>query len=185
LLIAWGRGERAALDQLTPRVYSELHKLARAYLRRENSSHTLQPTALINEAFVRLLEPAEPVQWENRAHFFGIAARTMRLVLVDHARAQQAAKRGGDAEVITLDDCMAVSPERAPEVLEVDLALRRLAEIDERKARVIELRYFGGMDRAEVAVALGLTIPTVKRDLRLGEAWLKRFLAGVPAESAT
>ena len=158
LLIAWGRGEPAALEQLTPRVYRELHKLARAYL--------------------RLLDQSQPVQWENRAHFFGIAARLMRMILVDHARTHQAAKRGGAAAAVTLSDCIAVSPARAPDVLEIDEALDRLAAVDARKAKVIELRYFGGMDREEVAAALGLTVPTVKRDLRLGEAWLRRFLAG-------
>jgi RNA polymerase sigma-70 factor (ECF subfamily) len=178
LLIAWGRGEPAALEQLTPRVYGELHKLARAYLRRGSSGQSLQPTALINEAYLRLLDQSQPVRWENRAHFFGIAARLMRLILVDHARAHHAIKRGGAAAVVTLDDCMAVSPGRAPDVLEVHEALDRLAAVDERKAKVIEMRYFGGMDREEVATALGLTVPTVKRDLRLGEAWLRRFLAG-------
>jgi RNA polymerase sigma factor (TIGR02999 family) len=178
LLIAWGRGEAAALEQLTPRVYGELHKVARAYLRRGRPNQTLQPTALINEAFLRLLDQSQPVEWESRAHFYGIAARVMRLILVDHARAHYAAKRGGAGDPITLDDCMAVSPNRAPDVLEMDEALDRLAAVDERKAKVIELRYFGGMDREEVAAALGLTVATVKRDLRLGEAWLRRFLAG-------
>jgi RNA polymerase sigma factor (TIGR02999 family) len=178
LLMAWGRGEPAALEQLTPRVYGELHKLARAYLRRGRPNQTLQPTALINEAFLRLLDQSQPVEWESRAHFFGIAARLMRLILVDHARARHAAKRGGATEAITLDGCMAVSPGAAPDVLEIDQALDRLAAFDERKAKVIELRYFGGMDREEVAAALGLTLATVKRDLRLGEAWLRRFLAG-------
>jgi RNA polymerase sigma factor (TIGR02999 family) len=178
LLIASGRGEPAALEQLTPRVYGELHKLARAYLRRGSSDQSLQPTALINEAFLRLLDQSQPVQWENRAHFFGIAARLMRMILVDHARANHALKRRGGAAAVTLDDCMAVSPGRAPDVLEVDEALDRLAAVDERKAKVIEMRYFGGMDREEVAAALGLTVSTVKRDLRLEEAWLRRFLAG-------
>ena len=177
LLIAWGRGEPAALEQLAPLVYGELHKLARVYLRLGKSSQSLQPTALINEAFLRLLDQSQPVQWENRAHFFGIAARLMRMVLVDHARANHAAKRGGAAAAVTLDDCMAVSPGRAPEVLEINEALDRLAEVDERKAKAIEMRYFGGMDREEIAAALGLTVFTVKRDLRLGEAWLRRFLA--------
>lgn len=178
LLIAWGRGEPAALEQLTPRVYRELHKLARAYLRRGLPGNSLQPTALINEAYLRLLDQAQPLRWENRAHFFGIAARLMRIILVDHARANHAAKRGGAAAAITLADCMAATPGRAVDVLEIHEALDRLAEVDERKAKVIELRYFGGMDREEVAAALGLTLPTVKRDLRLGEAWLRRFLAG-------
>jgi RNA polymerase sigma factor (TIGR02999 family) len=178
LLIAWGRGDPAALEQLTPRVYRELHKLARAYLRRGRPNQSLQPTALINEAYLRLLDQPPPVQWENRAHFFGIAARLMRMILVDHARTHQAAKRGGAAAAVTLSDCMAVSPARAPDVLEIDEALDHLAAVDARKAKVIELRYFGGMDREEVATALGLTVPTVKRDLRLGQAWLRRFLAG-------
>ncbi len=181
LLIAWGNGEPAALEHLTPRIYHELHKLARAYLRRGRPNQSLQPTALINEAYLRLLDQGQLVQWENRAHFFGIAARLMRLILVDHARTRRAAKRGGNAGPVTLDDCMAVSPGRAPDVLEVDEALERLAQVDERKAKVIELRYFGGMDREEVAAALGLTVPTVKRDLHLGEAWLRRFLAGQTA----
>ena len=178
LLIAWGRGEPAALEQLTPRVYRELHKLARAYLRRGLPGNSLQPTALINEAYLRLLDQAQPVEWENRAHFFGIAARLMRIILVDHARSNHAAKRGGAPAAITLDDRMAATPGRAADVLEVNEALDRLAAVDERKAKVIELRYFGGMNREEVAAALGLTLPTVKRDLRLGEAWLRRFMAG-------
>src|SRR5580698_3000921 len=144
LLIAWGQGEPAALEQLTPQVYGELHKLARACLRRGSSGQSLQPTALINEAFVRLLDQSQPVRWENRAHFFGIAARLMRMILVDHARARHAVKRGGAAAAVTLDDCKAVSPGRAPDVLEINEALDRLAAFDERKARVIELRYFGG-----------------------------------------
>ena len=181
LLIAWGNGEPAALEQLSPRVHHELHKLARAYLRRGRPNQSLQPTALINEAYLRLLDQGQPVQWENRAHFFGIAARLMRMILVDYARTRRAAKRGGDEAPVTLKDCMAATPERAPDLLEVNEALERLAEVDERKAKVIELRYFGGMDREEVAAALGLTIPTVKRDLRLGEAWLRRFLAGQTA----
>ena len=178
LLIAWGQGESAALEELTPRVYRELHKLAKARLRRGAPNHSLQPTALINEAFLRLLDQAEPVQWENRAHFYGIAARLMRLILVDHARTGQAEKRGGGAPAVTLDACRVASPGRAPDVLEIDEALDRLAAVDERKARVIELRYFGGMDREEVATALGMSLATVKRDLRLGEAWLRRFLSG-------
>jgi len=184
LLAAWGRGEAVALDKLTPLVYDELHKLARAYLRRGRPDQSLQPTGLINEAYLRLLDQSQVVQWENRAHFFGIAARLMRMILVDHARAHQAAKRGGDMAIVTLDDCMAISPYRAPDVLEIDQALDRLAEVDERKAKVIELRYFGGMDREEVATVLGLTVPTVKRDLRLGEAWLRRFLADRPGLSS-
>ena len=178
LLVEWGRGDAAALERLTPLVYPELHKLARAFLRRGGQNMSLQPTMLINEAFVRLLDQPEPVKFEDRAHFYGIAARLMRIILVDHARTRGAAKRGAAAAAITLADYMAISPRRAPDVLEVDEALDRLAEVDERKAKIIELRYFGGMSREEVAAALGLTVHTVKRDLRLGEAWLRRFLAG-------
>ena len=178
LLVAWGRGNQAALEELTPRVYHELHALAQSYLRRGRPNQTLQPTALINEACLRLLGQDQPIQWENRAHFFGIAARLMRMVLVDYSRARTASKRGGAAAAVTLDDAMALAPNRTPDVLEVNDALDHLAKIDERKAKVIELRYFGGMDREEIATALNLTLATVKRDLRLGEAWLRRYLLG-------
>ena len=178
MLVEWSQGNQAALEELTPHVYRELHALARSYLRRGRPNHTLQPTALINEACIRLLGKSEPIQWENRAHFFGIAARLMRMVLVDYSRTRQAAKRGGEAEAVTLEETMALSSSHAPDVLEVNEALDHLAKIDERKAKVIELRYFGGMEREEIAAALGLTVATVKRDLRLGEAWLRRFLRG-------
>jgi RNA polymerase sigma factor (TIGR02999 family) len=187
VLIAWGRGEPAALEQLTPQVYRELYKLARAYLRRRRPNQSLQPTALINEAYLRLLDQAQPVQWENWAHFFGIfgiAARLMHIVPVDHAHAHHAARRGGAAAAITLDDCMAVVPGPAADVLELDEALDRLAAVDERKAKVIELHYIGCVDREELAAALGLTVPAVKRDLRLGEAWPCRFLAGESGQRA-
>lgn len=177
LLANWSEGDSAALEQLTPHVYRELHGLAKAYLRRGRPNQTLQPTALVNEAWLRLIEPSQPSRWENRAHFFGIAARLMRHILVDYARAHHAAKRGGDVVAVSLEDTRVLSPTRAPDVLEVSEALDELAKVDERKAKVIELRYFGGMDREEIATALSLTVATVKRDLRLGEAWLRRFLA--------
>ena len=176
LLTAWSKGDRAALDELTPHVYRELHALAASYLRRGRPNQTLQPTALINEACLRLLGQSEPIQWNDRAHFFGIAARLMRMVLVDHARSRAAAKRGGAVRAITLEETMVFSPDRTPDVLDVNEALDELAKVDERKAKVIELRYFGGMEREEIATALDLTLATVKRDLRLGEAWLRRFL---------
>lgn len=178
LLIDWSEGSPTALDELTPLVYRELHALARAYLSRGRANPTLQPTELINEVYLRLIDQSKPIEWENRSHFFGIAARLMRMVLVDYARARRAAKRGGEAGPITLRETVAFSPERAPDVLEVDEALNRLADFDERKAKVIELRYFGGMSREEIAAALSLTVPTVKRDLRLAEAWLRRYLTG-------
>jgi RNA polymerase sigma factor (TIGR02999 family) len=176
LLVGWRQGDHAALEELTPRVYRELQTLARTYLRRGRPNQTLQPTALVNEAWLRLIGQSQLPQWESRAHFFGIAARLMRLVLVDYARMHRAAKREG-GQAVTLQDSILLSPARAPDVLEVNEALDQLAKVDERKAKVIELRYFGGMEREEIAAALDLTVPTVKRDLRLGEAWLRRFLS--------
>jgi RNA polymerase sigma factor (TIGR02999 family) len=178
LLIAWGRGEQAALDKLTPQVFSELRKIARSHLYRVKPGHSLQPTALINEVYIRLLGQSKPIQWESRSHFFAMAAHLMRLILAQQARAQRAAKRGGAVTIVTFDESAVASGGRQPDVLELDQALDRLAAIDERKAKVIELRFFGGMDREEIATALGLTLFTVKRDLRLGEAWLRNFLAG-------
>jgi len=178
LLFRWGQGDRVALEELAPRVQRELRSLARAYLKRGRAQQTLQPTILINEAWLRLLGPSTTIQWENRTHFFGIAARLMRIVLVDHARTRRAVKRGGGLEALTLEQITVLCPDSTPNILEVDEALDQLATVDERKAKVIELRYFGGMSREEIAAALDLTVPTVKHDLRLGEAWLRRFLAG-------
>jgi RNA polymerase sigma factor (TIGR02999 family) len=178
LLAAWGRGESAALEELTPHVYSELRKIALSQLRRAPAAQSLAPTALINELYLRLLDQSQPVQWENRSHFFGIAAHLMRLILVQQARTKRAAKRGGSMTLVTFEESVLVSRDRPPDLLEIDQALERLARVDERKAKVIELRYFGGMSREEIAEALDLTVFTVKRDLRLGEAWLRSFLAG-------
>jgi RNA polymerase sigma factor (TIGR02999 family) len=178
LLVDWSNGNRAALDELTPHVYRELHDLARIYLSRGRPNQTLQPTALINEVYLRLIDQSQPIQWEGRAHFFGIAARTMRMVLVGYARSYGAIKRGGEALVVTLEEAVTLSSDRVPDILEVDEALNRLAQVDERKANVIELHYFGGMTREETACALGLTVSTVKRDLRLAQAWLRRYLVG-------
>jgi RNA polymerase sigma factor (TIGR02999 family) len=177
LLVEWNQGSRAALDELTPHVYRELHMLARKYLRRGRPNQTLQPTALINEAYLRLIDQSQPVHFENRSHFFGIAARLMRIVLVDYARAHYAAKRGGTAVTLMLEETAALTPRGAPDVLKLDDALRQLADFDKRKANVIELRFFGGLTRDEIAATLGLTIATVKRDLRLAEAWLRRYWA--------
>ena len=177
LLVDWRHGDQAALEQLTPQVYRELQILARSYLRRLGPNQTLQPTALVNEAWMRLIGQSQLPQWESRAHFFGIAARLMRLVLVDYARKHHAAKRES-GQAVTLQDSIALTPARAPDVLAVNEALDELAKVDERKAKVIEMRYFGGMEREEIATALNTTLATVKRDLRLGEAWLRRFLLG-------
>ena len=180
LLISWSEGNIAALEELSPRVHRELRALAKSYLRRARPNQTLQPTALVNEAWLRLMNQRESPRWENRAHFFGIASRLMRLVLVEYARAHYAIKRGGGAAAVTLDEAAGLLlPDRAPDVLEVNEALAELTKIDERKAKVIELRYFGGMEREEIATALRLTLSTVKRDLRLGEAWLRRFFSNV------
>lgn len=176
LLTQWSQGNQTALAELAPQVHRELRAIAKRYLRSGRGNQTLQPTALINEAWLRLLGQSQAPQWESRAHFFGIAARLMRIVLVDHARSRGAAKRGGGAETVTLNESTILCPSNAPDVLEVSEALDQLEKVDERKAKVIELRYFGGMDRGEIATALGLTLATVKRDLRLGEAWLRRFL---------
>jgi len=177
LLVSWSSGDRAALEELAPRVQQELHALARTYLSRGRRNQTLQPTALINEVYLRLIDQSQPIQWECRSHFFAIAARLMRHILVDYARAHRAVKRGGGIAIVTLDELVSVSPQ-APDLLDVDAALTRLEQWDERKAKVIELRYFGGMSVEEIAVACALTTATVKRDLRLAEAWLRRDLRG-------
>uniref|UniRef100_Q021H1 RNA polymerase, sigma-24 subunit, ECF subfamily n=1 Tax=Solibacter usitatus (strain Ellin6076) TaxID=234267 RepID=Q021H1_SOLUE len=178
LLDNWSHGNPAALDELAPRVQQQLHTLARSYLRRYTGGQTLQPTALINEVYLRLIGQAEPIQWEGRAHFFGIAARLMRNVLVDYSRARRASKRGGGALAITLAETAALSPTHTPDVLDVDEALSRLARVDQRKAKVIEWRYFGGMTAEEIACVSQLSIATVKRDLRFGVAWLRHDLTG-------
>ena len=175
LLQAWGAGDDAALHQLVPLVESELRRLAGAYMARERPGHTLQPTALVNEAFLRLVD-AQGVRWHGRAHFFGIAARLMRRVLVDHARARGFQKRGGGAQTVPLETTILVS--RAPDIalLDLDDALDALAEVDERKAKVVEMRFFGGMTVEETAGALGVSGDTVKRDWRLAKLWLLKTL---------
>jgi RNA polymerase sigma factor (TIGR02999 family) len=178
LLIRWNQGDRTALEELAPRVQRELRSLARTYLKRNGAHQTLQPTELINEAWLRLAGPSPTIPWENRAHFFGFAARLMRNALVDHARARRAAKRGGGREALTLERIAVLCHDRTPDILEVNEALDQLAKVDERKAKVIELRYFGGMTSEEIAAALDLSLSTVTRDLRLGAAWLRRFMAG-------
>jgi RNA polymerase sigma factor (TIGR02999 family) len=177
LLVDWQRGDKAALDVLIPLVYHELRKLAGRYLKNERRNHTLQPTALIHEAYVRMIDQEMP-DWQNRAHFFGVAARLMRQILVDHARTQNASKRGGELQKISLDDAPPVfAYDNAAALLSLDDALRKLAIVDERKARVVEMRAFGGMSVADTALAIGVSEPTVKRDMRLAQAWLRRELA--------
>lgn len=174
LLIAWKAGDESALARLLPLVYDELHTLASKHLRGERPDHTLQPTALIHEAYLRLV--GADVQWEGRVHFFAVAAQTMRRILVDHARARGRAKRGGGAQPITLDEALAVSPEPTVDVVAIDEALERLSALDPRKARVVELHFFGGMTYDETAAALGVSAATVDRELRVAKAWLYREL---------
>lgn len=173
-------GDKAALDALTPILYQELRRLAESYLRRERSDHTLQATALIHEAYLRMVDQSLP-DFESRRHFFAVAAQLMRQVLVDCARRHRAAKRGDGRKVQLDDEAMAVAADEPQRLLEIDQAIGRLAAQDDRKAKVIELRYFAGLTREEVAETMGLTLATVKRDLSLAEAFLRRELAGARA----
>lgn len=178
LLVTWSTGrDKSALDQITPLVYRELRKLADSYLRRERSDHTLQPTALIHEAYMRMVDQSLP-EWRSRAHFFGVAAQLMRQILCDHARAKQAAKRGGGDKKVVLLEAVNYSDERSAELVALDDALKDLATLDERKAKVVELRYFGGLSIAETAEALDISVATVGRELRFAEAWLHKALRG-------
>src|SRR5262245_38098552 len=173
LLLRWSRGDQAALDQLMPVVYVELHKLAHSFLRRERPDHTLQPTALINEAYLRLIKQDFP-EWQSRRHFYGVAAQLMRQILVEYARARGADKRGGGDQKFSLDEALAFSDEKAAELVALDDALIALAKFDERKVRIIELRYFGGLSLEETATALGLSVATIGHETRLARAWLRR-----------
>jgi len=177
LLLAWGAGDQAALDRLAPLVYDELRRLAQSQMRRERAGHTLQTTALIHEAYIRLID-ARRVRLENRAHFFSVAARLMRQILVDFARARGYQKRGGGAQQISLDETMVVGPQLDEDLVALDEALSALAGVDARKAQVVELRFFGGLTEEETAVALKVSLETVKRDWRLAKAWLRARLSG-------
>lgn len=173
LLEAWSEGDEEALALLLPRVERELHRLARRYMRGESAGHTLQTTALVNEAYVRLADQRR-TRWRNRAHFFAIAAQTMRRILIDHARKRANAKRGGGARKVSLEDVAELSDERASELVALDEALESLAEFDGRKARVVEMRYFAGLSVEEVAEVLKVSPDTVTRDWRRAKAWLRR-----------
>ena len=176
LLAAWKAGDEQALASLMPKVYGELRRIAEHYIRRERPGHTLQPTALINEAYLKLIQGGMP-DWQNRVHFFGIASKIMRQVLVDWARKNCANKRGGVQSQVTLVDNLVVSEERSSELLALDQALTALGQFDERGCRAVEMKYFGGLTMDEIAEALGVSVPTVVRDLRSSEAWLRRQLA--------
>ncbi|HXI92082.1 MAG TPA: sigma-70 family RNA polymerase sigma factor [Blastocatellia bacterium] len=171
LLVHWGNGDKQALDRLMPLVYDELHRMASRYLRREREGHTLQTTALINEAYLRIVDQNR-VNWQNRAHFFGVAAQMMRRILVDHARSHLYAKRGGGAQKLTLDEAIATPQERDLDLVALDDALTALAEIDPQQSRIIELRFFGGLTIEETAEVLNISPATVKRDWNMAKAWL-------------
>ena len=177
LLRAWSDGDKDAFEALIPLVEAELRRLARVYMARERQDHTLQATALVNEAFVRLIG-AQDVRWQDRAHFLGMAARLMRRVLVDHARTRGFQKRGGRDRRVSLDDAMLMSPAPDVDVLALDRALEALGTVDPRKSRVVEMRYFGGMTVEETADTLHVSTDTVKRDWRLAKMWLLRELEG-------
>ena len=174
------QGDQVWLEQLVPLIYAELRRIASGCLRKERTGHTLQPTALVHEAYIRLVDQHQPT-YQSRTHFFGIAAQVMRQILVDHARSRNAAKRGGGAEKIPLDlDNLQISTERPEQLLSLDDALHALAEFDTQKARLVEMRFFGGLTAEESAEITGLPVQTVRRELRVAQAWLKRELDKQP-----
>lgn len=180
LLVRWSEGDKAALEELMPLVYNELRRLANYYLQRERKDHTLQSTALVHEAFLRLIDQRE-VRWQNRAHFFGVASQMIRRILVDHARAHQTAKRGGGAYTLALDDALGAEQKRDLDVVALDDALNSLADLDPQQARIVELRFFTGLTIEETAEAVGVSPATVKRDWNTAKAWLFRELSrGAP-----
>jgi RNA polymerase sigma factor (TIGR02999 family) len=173
LLVAWGEGDQSALDKLLPLVYDELHRMAHRYMAQERPEHTLQTSALVNEAYVRLIDQKN-VHWQNRAQFFGIAATSMRRILVGYARRRKRVKRGAGAFQISLDEAAILSDERASEMVALDEALENLAAVDQRKSQVVELRFFGGLSIDETAEVLQVSPGTVMRDWTLAKAWLRR-----------
>ena len=182
LLVDWGNGDRAALDELTPLVYEELRRLAARYMRRENPGHTLQPSALVNEAFLRLVDQRD-VRWQNRAHFFGVAAQLMRRVLIDCARKHASGKRGGGTLRVSVSEAVGVA-QQATEMIALDRALSGLAEMDPRKGQIVEMKFFGGLTTEEVAAVLGVTPRTIEREWRAAKAWLHRAVGeGEPDEA--
>ncbi len=173
LLVDWRNGSKEALDQLTPLLYAELRRMAASYLRRERTNHTLQPTALVNELYMQLSRMAK-LEWKDRAHFFGISSYLMRQILVQHARTSNAAKRGGGVKKLSLDEALTVSEDGSSELIALDDALRELARFDERKSRIVEMHYFGGLKIPEMAEVLEVSESTIGRELRLAHAWLFR-----------
>jgi RNA polymerase sigma factor (TIGR02999 family) len=175
LLVSWSKGEASALEDLMPVVYDELRKIARRLMRGQGSDHTYQTTDLIHEAYLKLVDNSEK-QWQNRAHFFGVASRAMRHILVDHARAKQTKKRGGSARQVTLEETAVFSSDVSGEIIALNAALEDLAKLDQRKAQVVEMKYFGGLTTEEIAEVIGVSPETVKRDWRFARTWLRREL---------
>lgn len=175
LLLAWSSGNPDAEQRLLPLVYAELHGLAASYMRRERAGHTLQPTALVHEAYMRLVDQ-DRVEWRNRAHFFAVAAQMMRRILVDHVRRRQAARRGENQPALSLTDVADLGVEISPDILAVDQALAALTAIDIEKGRIVELRFFGGLSNEEIAEVLGVSLATIARHWRVARAWLYRYL---------
>ena len=178
LLLAWGQGEQAALDQLIPLVQDELHHLAKRFMSRERPGHTLQTTALVNEAYLRLVD-SRRVQWQNRAHFFAVSAQLMRRILVDFARSRKNLKRGGAAVQVTLDETLVISLDENEDLVALDDALNTLASLSQRQSQVVELRFFGGLSIDEMAEVLKVSEGTIRRDWSLARAWLHRELSKV------
>lgn len=176
LLNDWSGGNEEALETLMPLVYQELRKMAKGYMRKQNSDHTMQTTELIHEAYLKLVSNDEK-KWENRSHFFGVAAQAMRHILVDHARSKSSEKRGGGAIKVDMDETLVISSQRADEIIALDDALIELENLDRRKSRVVELRYFGGLSLVEIAELLKVSRETVKRDWKFSKTWLQRELS--------
>jgi RNA polymerase sigma-70 factor, ECF subfamily len=183
LLAAWGGGDQAALDELMPLVHAELRRLAARCLRREDPGHTLQASALVNEAYLRLVD-VKKISWQNRAHFFAISGRLMRRILVDHARSRRYLKRGGGVQRVSLDEAMTAGSEKGRDLVALDDALTALAAVDARKSDVVELRFFGGLSVNETAEALGVSPETVMRDWKMAKVWLLRELDATDAPRA-
>ena len=177
LLQSWNQGDQGAIEQLVPLVYDELHRLARRYMSDERPGHVLQTTALVNEAYLRLVDSAH-ANWEGRTHFFGVCAKVMRRILVDWARSRHALKRGGDVSSLDLDEALAASNQPGTDLVAIDDALQALAALDPRKGQVVELRFFGGLSVKETAEVLKVSPETVQRDWKLAKSWLRRELSG-------
>ncbi len=181
-LIDWGNGDQAAADRLLPLIYDELRAIARGYLRRERADHTLQPTGLVHEAYLRLVDETA-ANWQNRAHFFGVAAQVMRRVLIDHARRHRTAKRGGTWEKLEFDDLVTPGPSRSVDLVALDDALLELAKMDPRQSQIVELRFFGGLTIEEAAEVLDVSPRTIKREWRRAKAWLRREITEEKADA--